>query len=123
MKYICSNCGSDRTDPYDGRPSLDDRFAVGICHACSGETVNNKPVDRALVREDHWDPAILERRKARRQEQLALKHAYLPEKARVNPRTGQLSIRKPTVDETEAARAIIARNFGEIEKKESSNHE
>jgi hypothetical protein len=78
--WVCSGCGlSDDVVASLGRPSLDDRYAVGWCPRCAPLPPPDDPTDArrrerkrrppaktvALVRGDAWDPRVLRERLAR----------------------------------------------------------
>lgn len=78
--WVCSKCGMAGCQPLASRPSIDDRFAVGYCAgSCTPEPVvdpkhpgHTKPAVRAtvsLVRNENWDPALLEGRRERAEEE------------------------------------------------------
>jgi len=71
--WIYSKCGMAGGFVLEGRPSLDERYAVGYCAgSCTPEQVIDpatrklKPRERAtvaLVRNQDWDPDLLRRRR------------------------------------------------------------
>ncbi len=77
-RWVCSGCGGEQTTVLEGRPSIDDRYAVGYCVSCNPMPVNDpkdpkltKPRNRstsALVRQDVWDPELLRKRREREAE-------------------------------------------------------
>lgn len=61
------------------RPSLDDRFALGLCSSCSRDSGQADELDpmkvQQLVRADAWDPKVLEGQRRRRNERRILRSA------------------------------------------------
>ena len=100
-KYICTNCGSERTEVRKTRPSLDDRYALGYCGACSGNAENR--IERQLCRSDAWDPALLTQRKQAKAERKLLQHVTGPAVSRKG-RAGEV-LPPATVTDSERERA------------------
>ncbi len=80
MTYICSNCGSPKTTVRKARPSLDDRYALGYCGACSGSGEHR--IERNLCREDVWNPAVLVQRKQAKADRPLVRAAVCPRPSR-----------------------------------------
>jgi hypothetical protein len=106
MNYICSNCGSPKTTVRKARPSIDDRYALGYCAACSGSGENR--IERNLCRSDVWRPELLAERKRVKAEQKLLRHVVGPQES--HKYRGEMVGPPPVTDEERTkAREILAR--------------
>ena len=87
------------------RPSLDPRYAVGLCGRCSSAPGTADGLDHAkvqqLVRSDAFDPKLLEERRRQRRERRI--------------------IRKPRLGEEQEAQRILGRYEADAAAREASS--
>ncbi len=68
-RYVCTRCGGDQVTVSAARPSIDPRYALGLCGRCSRGPDGPDPTKvQQLVAAKGYDPKVLEDQRRRRRE-------------------------------------------------------